>query len=242
MTIKKNWRAAEAAAPWSVLYVLLLLVTLLPLQGGAQTRNELQDFPLHIQYQQTNRPVVVFLTGDGGWNSFSENLMKELGSQGYATIALDTRKYFWNQKTPEQFAADIKKILSAYLKAWNKDNFVISGYSFGADVGAFLPARLGGFPGKLKSLVLLSPGLSTGYVVKLKNMLNFGPSDREKYKIIPEIGKADVPVACIFGADEDKEVYQAIRETDKVHKFQLPGSHRYNDDVVKVVRTMMKVM
>lgn len=207
----------------------------------AQTVADLSSYPLHVQYKRSNKPIVIYLTGDGGWNSFSEGLINELGKNGFATIALDTRKYFWNQKTPDQFAKDMKTILAVYMKAWNKDSFSIVGYSFGADVGAFLPGHLSDdIGGKINSVVLLSPGLSTGYVVKLKNLINFGSTNKEKYKVYPELIKSTVPVLCIFGKDEDSDFHPVLKETDKIHKVLVPGSHRYDDNISLVAKTVIR--
>lgn len=221
-------------------FLLLILFFVIP-DLRAQTAQEIADYPLHIQYKRSGRPVLVYLTGDGGWNSFSEDLINALNQNGYATIALDTRKYFWNQKTPDQFARDMKVILSYYLKAWNKDSFSIVGYSFGADVGSFLPGRFSAdLSAQLNSMVLLSPGFSTGYVVKLKNMLNMGATNKEKYKVYPELLKSGAPVWCIFGKDEESDFYPALKETDLIHKFMIPGSHRYDDDIAVVVKAVIK--
>lgn len=220
-------------------YLFLLLCGFL--QVKAQSPQNLADYPLHVQYKKSLKPIVVYLTGDGGWNGFSEGLVNELDRNGYATITLDTRKYFWNQKTPEGFAKDIKVILSAYMKLWNKDSFAIIGYSFGADVGSFLPAHLpDDLSAKLVSVVLLSPGRSTGYVVKLKNLLNYGPTDKEKYKVYPELTKAIVPVWCIFGNEEESDFYGLIKETSKLHKATIPGSHKYDEDFPVVMKAIQK--
>lgn len=208
---------------------------------NAQSAKELSELPLHVHHVRSGKPMLVFLTGDGGWNKFSESTVKELVKNGYATIALDTRKYFWNQKTPDQFAKDMQLILSSYLKTWNKESFSMIGYSFGADVAAFVPSRLPDqLAEKQNSLVLLSPGFSTGYVVKLKNLLNFGSTDKEKYKVNPELQKSVIPVWCIFGKDEESEFYKAIKATDKIHKVIIPGSHRFDDDIPQVTRAIIK--
>lgn len=202
---------------------------------------EVANYPLYVQYKRTDKPVVVFLTGDGGWNKFSESIVAELNKNGYSTIVLDTRKYFWNQKTPAQFAGDMKVILNSYLKSWGKDSYAVIGYSFGADVGSFLPGHLPGeLSEKMNSLILLSPGFSTGYVIKLKNMLNFGGTDKEKYKVHPELLRSNVPVWCIFGKDEESEFFSALKESDKLHKIVIPGSHRYNDDISQVIKAIIR--
>lgn len=222
--------------------LFLLFVTLNVIKTAAQTTPDLSDYPLHVQYKHSSKPILVYLTGDGGWNSFSDGLINELGKNGYPIIALDTRKYFWTAKTPDQFARDIKTILAVYMKAWNKDTFSIIGYSFGADVGAFLPGHLPAqLSSKINSLILLSPGISTGYVVKLKNLLNFGASTaNEKYKVYPELLKCAVPVWCIFGKDEESDFYNLLKETAQIHKLNVPGNHHYNDDVSVVAKAILK--
>lgn len=208
--------------------------------ANAQSGQDLSDYPLHVQYKRSEKPILLYLTGDGGWNSFSEGLISELNKNGYPTIALDTRKYFWDQKSPDQFAKDIKVILSVYFKAWNKTSFSIIGYSFGADVASFLPGHLpDALSAKINSVVLLSPGLSTGYVVKLKNMLNFGSGNKEKYKVYPELLKYTSPVLCIFGKDEESDFYGILKETGKIKKLIIPGSHRYDDNIPVVARAVI---
>ncbi|MBB5634797.1 type IV secretory pathway VirJ component [Pedobacter cryoconitis] len=225
----------------TILSSCMLIMACGLMKVNAQSPSELSGFPLHAHYVRSTKPLVVFLTGDGGWNSFSESTVKELVKNGYATLALDTRKYFWNQKNPDQFAKDMQVILTSYMKTWNKDSFSMIGYSFGADVAAFVPSRLTEpLAEKQNSLVLLSPGFSTGYVVKLKNLLNFGSTDKEKYKVNPELVKSVIPVLCIFGKDEDSEFYKAIKPTDKIHKVIIPGSHRFDDDIPQVVRAIIK--
>jgi len=223
----------------SGLFLLVLICAFF--KAGAQAVPDLSQFPLHVQYKRSAKPVVLYLTGDGGWNGFSESLTDELGKSGYSTIVLDTRKYFWNQKNPEQFARDIRSILSAYLKAWKKDSFSIVGYSFGADVGAFLPGHLADdIALQINTMVLLSPGLSTGYVVKLKNLINFGSTSKEKYKVYPELVKSPCPVFCIFGKEEDSDFLPVLKETDRLHKIIVPGSHRYDDNIPVVIKAIIR--
>jgi type IV secretory pathway VirJ component len=222
-------------------FVLLLLILNLPFGAVAQTHSELSQFPIHAQFKRSTKPVILYLTGDGGWNGFSESLVSELGNNGYPVIALDTRKYFWSQRTPGQFAKDIKIILAVYLKVWNKDSFSIVGYSFGADVAAFLPRHLDDdISSRINTMVLLSPGLSTGYVVKLKNLINFGSTNKEKYKVYPELLQSERPVWCIFGKEEESDFSPILKISDKLHKIIIPGSHRYEDNIMIVTKAILK--
>ena len=187
--------------------------------------------------------MIVYLSGDGGLNSFSKELIGNLNDQGFALIVLDTRKYFWDKKTPVQFARDMDQTISSYLQRWNKSSFVLLGYSFGADVGAFLPPLLSNAnESKLKTMVLLSPGFSTGFVTKISNMLGVGSSDKDPYKVYPQLLKCPAPVVCVFGKEENSDFYKALKATAKLEKVLIPGSHKYNDDVAVVAKTIINAM
>jgi type IV secretory pathway VirJ component len=221
-------------------YLLSLFCVFFSMAVSAQKTISPDAYPLHVLQKTGAKQVVFFLTGDGGWNSFSQSLMAELGNKGYAVIALDTRNYFWKEKTPDQFGHDAEMMISYYLSAWNKNSFSIIGYSFGADVGAFLPNHISTrLSSKLKSVVLLSPGFSTGFVTKLSNMLGIGGSDNDKYKVYPELRKISVPVRCIFGDEEESDFYASLKATERIHKITIPGSHKYKNDTKMVVKAIL---
>jgi type IV secretory pathway VirJ component len=211
--------------------VLACLLMVISLSAFSQTRDA-QNLPLFAFPNTGNKPMIVYLTGDGGMNAFSKGLIADLGSHGYAVVALDTRKYFWEQKSPATFGKTAEQFISQYLKAWKKTSFRLVGYSFGADVGSFVPPQLSAdVASKLEAVVLLSPGFSTGFVTKLTNMLGFGDSDSDAYKVYPQLLKSPAPVLCVFGKDEESDFYDALKAGGKIKKMNVPGSHRYNDDV-----------
>lgn len=216
----------------------IVCLTFNPFSFQARAQAEL---PLHSFPKAGPKPMLVYLTGDGGMNSFSKSLIKTLTDQGYAVVALDTRKYFWEKKAPAQFANDARQFIDHYLRQWNKSSFALLGYSFGADVGAFLPPLLPeGTSSKLRSVVLLSPSFSTGFVTKISNMLGMGSTDKDPYKVYPQLLKSPAPVLCIFGATEGSDFYPAIKPSAKLKKVLVPGSHKYNDDVTLIARTIIK--
>jgi len=69
-------------------------------------------------------------------------MVREFEKQDYGVVTLNSRKYFWNEKSPEVFADDIEKLSTYYLREWRKSSLIIVGYSFGADVAGFLPKRV----------------------------------------------------------------------------------------------------
>lgn len=68
--------------------------------------------PVKLLKINTNKPLVFYITGDGGWNDFSNQFISGLNKNGYSIIGLDSKKYFWIKKTPNQFANDVKPLIS----------------------------------------------------------------------------------------------------------------------------------
>ena len=171
-------------------WLVLILVMLTTISFSfAQGINNLNDFPLEASQSGGNRnDLVLYLTGDGGWNSFSQKLKDEFEKKGYGVVSLNSRKYFWKGKSPEVFARDIEKISNYFMKNWKKASLIIVGYSFGADVASFLPGLLTmELQNKIKKIALLSPSASTDFEVRLSDLLATSDDAERKYKVGSEI-------------------------------------------------------
>lgn len=196
----------------------------------AQDFSPVNDLPLHLSGSTGNNEVlVIYLSGDGGWNEFNQQMVQEFVKHGYGVVALNTRKYFWNEKSPEGFARDIDLVSKYYLKEWKKSSLIIVGYSFGADVGIFLPNRVSvELQKKIVKIALISPSASTDFVVRLSDMIGKSEDVNRKFKVGPEIGKTDLPVICIFGKDEELNLQINLRKSRSLTILELPGDHRYD--------------
>ncbi|WP_316825594.1 AcvB/VirJ family lysyl-phosphatidylglycerol hydrolase [Pedobacter miscanthi] len=199
---------------------------------------DITKLPLTVKAKPTAKSIIFYLSGDGGMNSFSQDLIQALNDKNYALVALDSRKYFWDQKTPDKLAQDLNAVIASYLKSWDKDEFSILGYSFGADAALFLTPRLAkDLQPKLRSTILLSPSNSTDFIIHLTDMMGFGSKDA-KYKVLPEINKISSKLLFIFGEDENSELYKAIPDKKNINKSLIPGSHKFNNDIKKVVTSI----
>jgi len=205
-----------------------------------QTTGMPADVEITTFIGKPDRQLVFYLSGDGGMNSFSRTLCKELSLKGYPVVALDSRKYFWKQKSAKIFADDLEKVIPYYLKKYGKKEFSIIGYSFGADAGILLAPRLTStLQDKIKSLVFLSPSKSTDLEIKVSDMLGFN-TQPGKYKILPELYKSPAHVLCIFGKEEESDLYTSIERRKDIEKILLPGSHKYGSDMTILLRSVEK--
>src|SRR5678809_1682996 len=48
----------------------------------------------------TAKPLIFYISGDGGFNKFSTSFMQSLNKEGYAVIGLNAKDYFWKKKKP----------------------------------------------------------------------------------------------------------------------------------------------
>src|SRR5947207_9036049 len=104
----------------------------------------------------TTKPLIFYISGDGGFNKFSTSFMQTLNKQGYAVIGLNAKDYFWSKKKPQDAANAIEGTINESNKKWKKKNIVLIGYSFGADVAPFMLTHFStSLAGKVNHLVLL---------------------------------------------------------------------------------------
>ena len=221
-----------------ILYLSLTILISILCFLRAQSPDLISDLPLEISVSHgTHDELIIYITGDGGWNSFNQQIVREMGQQGYGVIALNSRKYFWSGKLPDEFARDIGQLTDYYSQGWKKSSVIIVGYSFGADVASFLPNRLSSALQKqIKKIVLISPSASTDFVIRLSDLVGETENLNRKYKVKPEIEGIRLPVICTFGKEEVKVMKSGLEIKKNIIINELPGDHRYNFDFSLLVK------
>lgn len=205
------------------------------------TTGKFSNFPINIIREKTplpNAPIALFFSGDGGWFGFEQNISEKVGAYGIPTIGIDTKKYFWNRKTPEKCASDMAEILNFYSREWGKNQFIIIGYSQGAEVIPFLVSR---FPEQLRtkvlSVVMLSPETTTDFEIHITNMIGLG-SRQNTYNVIDEIRKLPkMNILSIYGDGERTTMPELLKNTLSKVVF-IPGDHHYHANSTLIVKTM----
>ncbi|NCD72000.1 virulence factor family protein [Mucilaginibacter agri] len=200
------------------------------------------DLPIKVTEASgtaTSDKMVLMISGDGGWTGFDQQIASEFASHGVPVVGLNSLKYFWIKKSPEQTAQDVLMLIDKYSVTWKKENIVLVGYSFGADVMPFIYNRL---PENIKNRIqyvgLLSPSKDTDFEVHVSDLLNFGSSDRE-LKVPAEIEKMNAPhITCFFGKDEeDVPVNELPKQSCRV--IILEGGHHYENSFNIVYKSIL---
>ena len=72
--------------------LVFILSLIMSISAAAQSSN----LPIQVlKGSDASKPVIMYLSGDGGWNKFSTSFMSELNKHGYSIIGLNSRSYFW---------------------------------------------------------------------------------------------------------------------------------------------------
>lgn len=171
--------------------------------------------------------LAVMLTGDGGWAVADKGLSKDLAAAGIPVVGFNSLKYFWKQRTPEEAAADLQRVLEHYLPAWGKKQAILIGYSLGADVLPFMMNRLSGdVQAEVRMVVLMSASRSAEFEFHVLDWLGRS-GGKQSLPTIPEIGRirAGVAVLCVHG-EKDSGAICGELDPGRVRSAAIPGGHR----------------
>lgn len=177
----------------------------------------------------TRDTMAVIYSGDGGWRDLDSQVGTNLQAAGIPVVGVDSLRYFWSKKTPEQTSEDLATIIHTYEKRWKVKHVMLIGYSFGADI---LPAAYNGLPDKLKSRVslvsLLALSHEADYEVSVSGWL--GSGGRGGADPLTEVAKIDPAlVQCMYGTDEDDDACKDL-VGGPVETIGIKGGHHFDGD------------
>lgn len=210
----------------------VVITTLLLLTFGLASKG--QERPNYVISEMNNnnkqKTLIVFVTGDGGYNGFSKKLLGYFSIEGYARLIFDSKKYFWEKRTPEITSRDFEKSILAFLeKSGCKDIYII-GHSFSAGILPFVISNFSAhLRSKIRHVTYLSPDEYASPEVTLSTMLNWKQKPNE-YKVLPEILKVKyIPSTYVFCKNGEEHLVEMYRKSGLKVEV-LDGPHNYNRD------------
>jgi type IV secretory pathway VirJ component len=140
---------------------------------------------------------------------------------------------------PEAVARDLERIMGHYLKAWNKDQVLLIGYSFGANVLPFVVADLAqDYRGRIATLNLLGLATHTSFEIHVADWIP--GSEPEGAPIAPEFAKlAGIRTLCIYGSGETDSLCPSLPASTAL-AIEMPGDHHFDDDTATLVRHIVE--
>jgi type IV secretory pathway VirJ component len=217
--------------------ILILFILLIPFLCGSTVNA--QNLPTKEWSASThNKPLLFYISGDGGFNKFSIEICESLNKQDYDVIALNAKSYFWNKKTPEQTANDINNYLSKKLLGRQNQQVVLIGYSFGADVVPFILNKLPkDMDDKILVSFLMASSGSTDFEIHWADIL--GGNSKRRMDVITELNKLTNEHIVIISASDDLNLDPNKITLKKYTREVLPGGHHLDGDTDEIIKVIL---
>jgi type IV secretory pathway VirJ component len=217
----------------------LKLFFLVPLSIIIISKAFTQDFPANEWSATTHdKPLIFYISGDGGFNKFSNGLCDGFNKKGYDVFSLNAKSYFYDKKTPEQTTSDINNYLTQKLNGRINQQIIFIGYSFGADVMPFILDRLPKKTiDKVKVSFLMAPSESTDFEIHWSDI--FGGNSKRSMDVVNEINKlGNAKLVILSGSDDGNVDLRKVTLKKYTHEV-LPGGHHFDGDIDEVVRVIL---
>jgi type IV secretory pathway VirJ component len=177
----------------------------------------------------------VIYSGDGGWRDIDKQIGEALSRGGAPVVGVDSLRYFWRRKSPEQVARDLAAILRHYAEAWGTREAVLVGYSFGAGILPFAVNRLPAAEReRVLQLSLLGLGPRAAFEFHVGEWL--GAGSPEDPLVLPELERLPLGlVQCFYGEEEEDTLCRAPALAG-AERIGTRGGHHFDGDYASLAR------
>lgn len=172
--------------------------------------------------------MAILLSGDGGWRDLDKTIAEDLQQQGVPVVGLDTLRYYWSKKTPQQTADVVAALIQTFMTKWKADKVALIGYSFGADV---MPFAYNLLPPSLRDHVvlisLLGLSKSADFEISVRGWLGEPPGS-DALPVLPQA--TQIPphlIQCFYGQDETDTACPQLAQLG-AETFRRNGAHHYD--------------
>jgi type IV secretory pathway VirJ component len=209
----------------------LLALTAPHLQSQAAHEEDVSDLPLiELRAAHPTDLLAIVISGDGGWRDLDKTMAEAMQREGVSVIGIDALRYFWSEKTPQQVAHDLGRVIQTYGARWHTSHVALIGYSFGADVMPFAYNRLpDALRAKVSYVSLMGFSPTADFQIRVTGWLGMPASD----KALPVQGElAKLPpamVQCIYGEKEEDTLCPKLTKTG-IDVIRLQGDHHFGGD------------
>ncbi|MGP8034971.1 MAG: AcvB/VirJ family lysyl-phosphatidylglycerol hydrolase [Steroidobacteraceae bacterium] len=220
-SVERNWMPQFRAA-----YAQLSA----PVEATPVRPPEISDLPVsEVPAAGRSAELALLLTGDGGWAGLDQELAARLAASGVPTVGLNSLKYFWSKRTPEETARDVARLMRHYLAAWGKQRVLLVGYSFGADVMPFVVNRLpADLRARIASVSLLGIDSNASFEVSVSDWVGSGDGGAPTR---PELAAVShLPILCIYGEGESDSICPGLAAASGITREQVGQGHHFSGE------------
>ncbi|MBB3464128.1 type IV secretory pathway VirJ component [Rhizobium sp. BK377] len=184
--------------------------------------------------------MAVIYSGDGGWRDIDKEVGGKLQKEGIPVVGIDSLRYFWTERKPQETADDLSRIIEFYRKQWKVKHVLLIGYSFGADI---VPASYQLLKPAEKAAVaqisLLSLSHQVDYVISVMGWLGQKTEGAGGDPIEDLKGADPKLVQCIYGKDDDDDVACPAVKDVGGEVIELPGDHHFDENYDLLTKTIV---
>lgn len=169
-------------------------------------------------------------SGDGGWATLDKEVAAVLADKGIPVVGLDTLRYYWQPRPPEESARALERILHHYLTKWRKERVLLIGYSRGAGVLPFMASRLPeDLVERVDLIALLGPEPEITFEFHFTDWISSVPRGNSR-PVQPEVEKLrGTKLLCVYGADESDSLCPRL-PPGLARLDKRPGGHHFAGD------------
>ena len=210
-------------------------------RNAKQQEPSLEDLPLVMLPAENPGPFfAVIYSGDGGWRDLDKTIGEYLADHGVPVVGVDSLRYFWQPKTPEEVAKDLVSIFEAETARGGADKkAILIGYSFGADILPLVYNRLpDAWRARVVQVSLLGLGSRAPFEFHVSGWLE--QTDESALPVLPELVQMDLSkLQCFYGEEEDDIVCDKP-ELEKAEVIRTTGSHHFDGDYEKLAQQILE--
>lgn len=238
--LKRTHPGIDVTADDDVSEDALLSVSRNLLTASATTGSPL-DLPIiPIEAAPTRNTMAIIYSGDGGWRDIDRKLGAYLQEEGIPVVGVDALRYFWNERTPQQTADDLSRIIATYRERWKVDNVVLIGYSFGANI---LPATYRLLPDDDRDAVslvsLLALSHQADFEIAVTGWLGYAGAGKHGDPVEDLSAMEPAKIQCIYGIEEEDTACLDVAEIPGVDVQSRKGGHHFDGDYEALTRLIV---
>jgi type IV secretory pathway VirJ component len=188
--------------------------------------DDLKDLPLLLFENKDSKKdyFVILISGDGGWKGFINVVAKTFSEKGVSVVGLNLVPYLNAEKSPEQIAKDIQRIMYNFYYVWKKKKVLLCGYSFGGEIIPFFYNKMNKSDQNLVEKIFLV-AISNAADFKVSPIYYYNP--KKSKPVLPQIDS--IPAEkFVFICDNTKEsICESLTEQNQFKTVQLDYSHLF---------------
>lgn len=243
--------AAEAAPPTAAVTTSrgVRELILYPPAGPPGTKDaEAASPPAPAAPAADGKPLVLLVSGEGGWRRFDRMLADWLSEAGYWVGGVDAMDYFWEPQDDRQaLASDFRAYAGALAARANRPvdaSIVLAGFSFGADLSPWLSGA-GGWGKRVHGMLMLGPDKTGSLAFRFSEMLGFEQKDHVFSVADALRDAAGIPVAMIHGEkDPDSDAPElSAQAVEPKRLITVPGAdHHFSGHEVQLRAALIEAL